>query len=219
MKKVIEFLSLLDKNNDREWFAAHKKEFDTAKAELLVFIEQLLSEMKKIDPDLAELQASKTVYRIYRDVRFSKNKLPYKNNMGAYFSSGGKNGLKPGYYLHIQPGASFIGGGLYMPEAPSLNAIRQEIYFNYPSFYKIIQDKNFVKTFKELDDYRLKTFPKGFDKDHEAIELLKYKSFVASRALSEEEILSPDFAKTCLNSFKAMQPLVQWLNHALENAE
>lgn len=219
MKDVISFLKRLALNNDREWFAAHKHEHDAARASVIELSQKLIDNIGVFDTDIKGLQANKCVFRIYRDTRFSKNKLPYKNNMGAYFAKGDKQVQYAGYYLHIQPDESFLAAGVFMPDSRLLKAIRQEIYFNSASLSKILASSSFKKFFSQLDDYKLKTLPKGYDKDHPAIDLLRYTSFVASHPIKDEQLFSSDFVKHTTDAFKAIAPLVSWLNHAIDQAE
>jgi len=218
MQKVFDFLSALDQNNNRDWFAANKAKYEEAKQIVLVFAEEILAALNQIDTSLKDVDAKKAVLRIYRDVRFSKNKNPYKNNFGIYFSCGPKEPFLAGYYIHIEPDKSFIGGGLYYPDAKTLQKVRQEIYFNHQSLRDIFKDKKFKQHFGQLDDYQLKTFPKGYDKAHEAIDLLKYTSFIVSKNYANDDVLNKPFAKDCIEKFSAMAPLVKWLNHAILNA-
>src|SRR5262249_37043825 len=160
-----------------------------AKDSFDAFLEKLLAGLVPLDSGLANLNPKKLAFRIYRDIRFSKDKSPYKINMGAGFSSGGKMIQEPGYYIHIQPGnKSFLAGGLYMPDAGNLAKIRQEIDYNSTRILKILNDKKFKKLFPKLDDFdKLKTMPKGYAKDHPQIELLKHKSFLVSHSFTDKE--------------------------------
>ncbi|MFN4122713.1 MAG: DUF2461 domain-containing protein [Flavobacteriales bacterium] len=219
MENALSFLEQLTLNNNREWFTAHKQEFDAARHCVLDLTQQLIDNVSTFDSDIKGLQANKCVFRIYRDTRFSKNKLPYKNNMGAYFAKGDKRLQYAGYYLHLQPGESFLAAGVFMPESRLLKAIRQEIYFNSESLLNILVSSGFKKYYTQLDDYKLKTLPKGYDKNHAAIELLRYTSFVASHPLTNDQLCAADFLDHATNAFKAIVPLVRWLNHAIDQAE
>ena len=219
MKEVLDFLAALETNNNRDWFLANKKKYESAKSTVAKTVDLLIQNISKFDPSVSELLAKNCMFRINRDVRFSANKNPYKNNMGAWIAKGGKKSYYAGYYLHIQPENSFLAAGVFMPEPPQLNAIRQEIYFNHAAFTKVLQEKSFHQHFPQLDDYQLKTAPKGFDKEHEAIHLLKYKSYVVSKKLTDKEVCSADFMKLIVEQFKRSFPLVKFLNEALEMKE
>lgn len=171
----------------------------------------------KFDESLAGLNPRKQAFRIYRDVRFSKDKRPYKMNMGAGFSAHGKMEQEPGYYIHIEPGNCFVAGGLYMPDSENLAKVRQEIDYNAEAFLKILKDKKFKKYFSGLDDFdKVKTAPKGYPKDHPYIDLLKNKSFVVSHSFSDRQVLDKNFVKQVAKVCKALKPLNDFLKRALE---
>jgi uncharacterized protein (TIGR02453 family) len=215
--ETLAFLKKLDKNNHKEWFDKNRNEYEAAKKNILEFTQQLLQEMIAFEPALQGIAAKDCVFRIFRDVRFSKNKAPYKNNFGCYIAPGGKKSTKAGYYVHIQPnGQSFLAGGMYMPEANVLNNIRQEIDYNTAEFKKIIESKNFKKTFGNIQGEQLKNPPKGYDKDHPEIALLKFKSYTAWHKLSDEQVIDKKYLKTCIQVFKELQPFNQFLNRAVE---
>jgi uncharacterized protein (TIGR02453 family) len=214
---TLQFLKALEKNNNRDWFLANKNKYDLAKSNYLNFVEEVLNGILKFDSSLAELNPKQCVFRINRDVRFSKNKAPYKTNFGASFSKGAKKIDTAGYYFHLEPGACFIGGGLWMPQAPDLQKLRQEIDYCYKEFNVILQHKEFKKTFQGLStDAKLARPPKGYDIDNPAIELLKLKSFTAITPLSDKEVLDPAIVKKTLSIFKTIAPLVHFLNRAIE---
>jgi uncharacterized protein (TIGR02453 family) len=175
----------------------------------------LIAELSLIDPSIGSPDPKKCLFRQNRDIRFSINKNPYKTNMGAYFSSGGKNLPMAGYYLHIEPNASFFGGGLYMPEKAQLQKIRSEIYFNAHAFESILNEKRFKETFGQLMDEKLKRPPKGFPSDIPHIELLKYTSFAVSCTFQAENCTPADIIRQGTHTFSIMAPLVKYLNHAL----
>lgn len=214
---TLQFLKALEKNNNRDWFLANKNKYDLAKSNYLNFVEEVLNGILKFDSSLAELNPKQCVFRINRDVRFSKNKDPYKTNFGASFSKGAKKIDTAGYYFHLEPGACFIGGGLWMPQAPDLQKLRQEIDYCFKEFNGILQHKEFKKTFQGLStDAKLARPPKGYDIDNPAIELLKLKSFTAITPLSDKEVLDPAIVKRTLSIFKTIAPLVHFLNRAIE---
>lgn len=220
MKTLIPFLTELTANNNRDWFTANKKQYETAKKELSAFLDAFIPILAESDPSLKDLKAKDCMFRIFRDVRFSKNKDPYKTNMGAVIAPGGRKSSKGCYYLHIDPKGCFLAGGMYMPEADKLKLIRQEIDYNLNEFEKLIHDKNFVKLFGSLDDNgRLKTSPKGYEADNPAIEYLRNKSFTVSHSFSPKQITDSNFTNFCLSTFEEIRPLNDFLNRATHLAD
>jgi len=214
---TIQFLQHLKKNNTKEWFDENRQRYALAKDNYLDFVAEVLGRMKKIDSSLADLEPKQCVFRINRDVRFSKNKDPYKTNMGASFSKGGKKVQCAGYYFHLEPGASFIGGGFWMPMAPELNKIRQEIDYDFEAFNKIIIRKTFKASFGSLSESeKLTRPPKGYEADNPAIELLKLKSFVVMTAVRDSELTGKELANKVVDHFETMKPLVDFLNRAID---
>ncbi len=215
--QILKFLHALSKNNDRVWFEKNKGTYLQAKENFDAFVSAFLIELIKFNPDMAGLNPKKLAFRIYRDVRFSKDKKPYKMNMGAGFSPGGKMIQEPGYYLHIEPGnKSFIAGGLYMPDPANLGKIRQEIDYNGERLEKILKDKKFTKWFKGFDDFdKLKTVPKGFAKDHPRLDWLKHKSFIVSHPFTDIEVKEKSFLKKIAIASQAMKPLNEFLTEAI----
>lgn len=216
-KDTLSFIKDVAENNNREWFAENKPRYEESKANVLELVASIIPELSKIDPLIsADLDPKKCLLRIYRDVRFSKNKDPYKNNFGMWFSSKSKGGNEPGYYLHIQPGLSFIAGGYWMPDAAHLKLIRQEIDYNIGDFKDIINNKDFKTQFKFGGGAALKNAPKGYDPADPNIEYLKLKSFEASMNLNDEEFLKPDIVNKLVSSFSTVSPLVAFLRNAIE---
>lgn len=213
---TLQYLRELNANNNKTWFDANKKRFETAKKDVEQLVTELLAGCAKFEPALADYKAKDCVFRIYRDVRFAKDKTPYKNNMGAWFNKGGKKAPHAGYYLHIEPGNSFLAGGMYMPESEQLKSVRQEIDYNTEEFNGIIANAKFKKTFGELDDHKLKTTPKGYDKTHPEIETLKQTSFVVSHKISDEELLDKKFVAKAIATFETLHPFNAFLNRVLE---
>lgn len=210
------FLTSIAKNNNREWFEKNKPKYLEAKVLFDDFVEAFHKELLKFDESLSGLNPRKLAFRIYRDVRFSKDKRPYKVNMGAGLSAHGKMEQEPGYYVHIEPGKSFIAGGFYMPNPENLAKIRQEIDYNAKAFLKILSDKKFKKYFSGLDDFdRLKTAPKGYPKDHPHIDLLKNKSFIVSHYFTDKQVRDKKFVKTAAEVAKALKPLNDFLLNAI----
>lgn len=218
MEKTIAFLKAIQKNNNKEWFDANKDKYLAAKEEYEVLVDQLIKGLSKFDKQVpASMKAKDCTFRIYKDVRFSKDKTPYKTNMGASMNPGGKKSLVAGYYFHMEPGGkSFLAGGVYMPEPAILQAIRQEIDYNPEPLLKVLKSAGFKKYFNGLDgEDKLKTAPKGFEKDHPQLELLKNKHFVVSHYLDDKELSSKNLADTVLGGFKAMHPFLMYLREAV----
>ncbi|MDN3585449.1 DUF2461 domain-containing protein [Pedobacter aquatilis] len=216
-KDTLIFIQNVADNNNREWFAENKHRYEEAKADALNLVAQIIPELSKIDPLISpDTDPKKSLMRIYRDVRFSKNKDPYKNNFGIWFSAKSKGGNEPGYYIHIQPGKSFLAGGYWMPDAAHLKLIRQEIDYNFGDFEKIITDKDFKDRFKLGFSNALKNAPKGYDPSDANIEFLKLKSFEAITQIADEEFLKPTIVNKLISSFKTVNPLVAFLRNALE---
>ena len=215
-EETLDFLKKLDKNNDREWFQANKKAFDAAQDNMTAFAGYLIGEIGKFDDAVADIDPKTCVFRIYRDVRFSKDKSPYKVNLGAYISPGGRKSMQPGYYFHLQPGASFVAGGKHIPDGPELLKIRTAIAAKTDEFLKIINKKNYSETFGEMRGERLKSAPKGFDPEHKAVEHLKLKEYMAFAELHDDKFLiSPEFPKYLVKTMKEMFPLISFLRKAL----
>jgi uncharacterized protein (TIGR02453 family) len=215
--ETLAFIKDVAANNNREWFAENKEKYEIAKADVLAFIDQLIPELAAADPAFSlETQSKKCLLRIYRDVRFSKNKDPYKNNYGIYFAVKGKGVNEPGYYLHIQPGACFFAAGVWMPQAPELKKIREEIDYNTSEFLDIINAKDFKKTFQLSQEDTLKNAPKGYETDHPQIELLKLKSFNATFPIKDEEFFKPEIVNKLKNAFKSVYPFIVFLRNAVE---
>lgn len=219
MKNVFPFLKQLKNHNNKDWFDANKEKYLVAKEEFEEFIDLVIIGIKKFDKKIDDsITAKKSTFRIYKDVRFSKDKTPYKTNMGASMNPGGKKSTTAGYYLHCEPGNCFVAGGVWMPEPATLNAIRQEIDYNPKPLQKIMGSASFKKYFKGFDDEgKLKSAPKGFDKDHPLIDLLKNRHFIVSHNLSDKQMLDANAIKHISEIFKAMHPLMEYLRTAQDN--
>jgi uncharacterized protein (TIGR02453 family) len=215
---TIKFLKDLKKNNNKPWFEKNKLVYLDAKEDMEAFVQQVIDGLGKIDPDIAPLQPKDCVYRIYRDVRFSKDKTPYKTNMGASLNRGGKKMPTAGYYFHCEPGRNLVGGGLWMPQAPELNKVRQEIDYNFAEWQKILKAASFKKVFPEglEKEDMLSRPPKGYEEENPAIEFLKLKSFIVTRTLTDAEMQSKSALKEILKTFGAMKEFIYFLNRALE---
>jgi uncharacterized protein (TIGR02453 family) len=218
MKQVLEFLKELEQNNNREWFLENKKRYESSRDMIIQFLDQkLIPGLATIDPSVQNLSGKKCLFRIYRDIRFSKDKTPYKTNFGASMGLGGKKLQTAGYYLHIQPGNSFVGGGIYHPTSDELKAIRKEIYFRLDDLNKIRSNPKFKKTFGDVTGDKLQRMPLGFPKDFSDPEILKFKDYLVMKYLSDDDLLRPDLDKFLLDIFKLQKPFNDFLNEALLN--
>lgn len=214
---ILGFLKSLAKNNDRAWFEKNKPKYLEAKAQFDDFVARLLNSLMDFDQSLAGLDPKKITFRIYRDVRFSKNKLPYKSNMSAGISPRGKMVDEPGVYLHIEPGnKSFVAAGLWMPEPEPLAKIRQEIDYSGEVLKRIMNDRKFKKMYGTFEtEYTLKNVPKGYEKDHPLADWLKLKSFVVSHNFTDEEVKNKNFMKAVIDAYKTAKPLNDFLKDAI----
>ncbi|WP_316820216.1 DUF2461 domain-containing protein [Pedobacter gandavensis] len=207
------FLNKLMDHNDRDWFNAHKAEFLQEQDLVVGFAEALLQDLNTHDV-IETPSGSKSVYRIYRDTRFSKDKTPYKTHWSGSFKRAGKN-RRGSYYFHLEPGNSFIGGGFWGPNAADLKLIRDDLSFDPNPLRKILNTESFISSFGNLKGEQLKTTPKGFDANDEAIDLLRYKQYLLLRRCSDEEVLSADFLKTVGETFKNMRPFLDYMTEVL----
>lgn len=216
--QTLGFLKQLKKNNNKPWFDAHRAQYEAARIDFQNFIQLVIDRLQQSDPAITGTTARDCLFRINRDIRFSNDKTPYKTNFGASIKQGGRKSGLAGYYFHLEPGHSFVGGGLWMPEAPTLKTVRQEIDYNWEEFQSIIQAKPFKKVFDDVykgDDVRLSTVPKGYEKDNPAIEYLKLKSFIAETHIDDEELTIASLHKKTVAAFEALQPLLLFINRAV----
>ena len=218
METVLAFLKELEKNNKREWFQANKKWFDEAKSAFEAIVAEVITGISRFDKDIGLLSPKDCIFRIYRDVRFSKNKDPYKINMGAAFCKGGRKSRYAGYYLHLEPGNSFVGGGKWQPEPDILKSIRYEIYHSPGEFKKIIGKKSFTGEFGQISGDKLKRHPKDFPPDFADIELLKYKSYTAGKSFSPDQLGSDKLLPFLIDSYQNMNPFIKFLNKCVDHA-
>ncbi len=215
-KEIFTFLEDLKNNNHRQWFETNKMLYLEVKKQFDHFVEQLLLHMSIFDNDLAYLTVKDCTYRIYRDIRFSADKSPYKTNMGAYMVKGGKKSELAGYYFHVEPGNCMIAGGIWMPSPHILKKLRWGIYENIEELLSIIENPDFKKFFPQFDDDAvLSRPPRDFPSDFPYIHLLKYKSYTVSHMLSDEWVLSPDILQKTIEIFKILQPLNRFFNSLL----
>ncbi len=219
-KTTLDFLKNLRKNNSKTWFDTNRPKYELAKADFAELVKTTLAGFIKKDKTLDTLTFKDCMFRINRDVRFSKNKDPYKTNMAMYFVKGGKKSMLAGYYFHCEPGGkSFVGGGLYGGETDQIKKVRQEIDYNWEEFKGIIANKTFKKYFGDLSRdmaNSLQREPKGYEKENPAIDYLKMKSWVASMPISDADLIDPYLSKKITEAFSAMQMLNTFFNRALE---
>jgi uncharacterized protein (TIGR02453 family) len=219
-KDTFQFLKELKANNFKEWFDENRARYTGLRNEFEQFINVVIGEIGMFDRDSAQTTAKASIFRINRDIRFSKDKLPYKTNFGAFVAKGGRKGINAGYYLHVEPGECFLAGGIYMPSGPMLKAIREEIYENTEEFKSILRDPIFLRHFGgKLWEEKLKTAPKGFPKEFPDIEYLKYKHYTVAKYEPDTIYWKPTFINEVREVFKAMKPFNAFLNHAVGDVE
>lgn len=210
---TIDFLKNLSKNNHKDWFTKHKEQYQTAFNELIVFADALLIEMNKHDT-IETPSGKKSLYRIYNDVRFSKDKSPYKNNLGGGLRRATKQ-LRGGYYYHIEPNNTFVAGGFFSPNAEDLLHIRNHLSADPKTLKSILNQASFKKTFGGLIGEQVKTAPRGFDITDPAIEFIRHKQFIVKHTFTNEEVLAPDFHMNVSNTFKKMRPYLNYMSEIL----
>jgi uncharacterized protein (TIGR02453 family) len=216
---TIKFLKDLKKNNNKPWFDKNREVYEMAKADFARFIQAVIDQHGKNDPSIKNLVAKDCMFRINRDVRFSKDKSPYKSNFGASFNKGGRKAIhSAGYYFQVQPGRNFAGGGIWMPEPDELKKVRQEIDYNFADFKKIIGSKKFKSVYGDLDrsiEFLLSRVPKGYEPDNPAADYLKLKSFVAISFFSNADLTSKYLVKKTVAAFETLQPFIEFINGAI----
>lgn len=214
--KTLRFLSQLRKNNNRDWFELHRAEYEIVKSSWEEFISATIAALSQKDNRLVGLEAKHCVFRIYRDVRFSNDKTPFKKHLSAAIGKGGRKSPLPGLYIHIEPNENWVGGGMWRPESPLLKKVRQEIDYNWDDFNKIISTRSFKKMFGELYDDKMTLLPKGYAKDNPAADVLRYRSFVYGRTFTNEEVMHPTFLRELQKTYAALLPFFNFLYRAAE---
>ena len=217
-KETLQFLDDLKANNNRDWFLENKKRYEAFKKDYQQLVADLLDAMKPLDPSLEMLEVKNCTFRINRDIRFSKDKTPYKSHLGIWLSSGAKGLNRSGYYIHLEKGASFIAGGLYCPESDDLKKMRKEIAYFHDDLEAILEEKDFKREFGDFDRNEkdtLKNPPRGYDKEHPAIELLKLKSFESSQKIEFSAAVKKDFVAVMSQKLIVLKPLNDFINRAL----
>ena len=208
-KSTLDFLKLLKVNNNREWFNEHKAEFEAEQKKIKEFFNLIMENLKTHD-----LIENVKVFRIYRDVRFSADKTPFKSHFAGHFTRA-TNKLRGGYYLRIRPGESFLAGGFWEPNKEDLLRIRKEFETDATEINTIVNDPNFKKYFGKLQGDAVKSAPRGFDKNHPNIEFIRLKQFIVSRSFTDEQVLSPNFLSEVTTSFTAMRPYLDYMSEVL----
>ncbi|MDN5200767.1 DUF2461 domain-containing protein [Fulvivirgaceae bacterium BMA10] len=214
---ILNFLKDLKANNNRDWFIENKKIYQAARTEFQDILKALIDGIGKFDDRIQDLEPKDCMFRINRDIRFSKDKSPYKTNFGGVIAQGGKKSPNPCYYLHFEPGNVFLAGGIYMPEANILKKIRQEIDYNAKVLKNVIEKPAFRKLFGEIEGDKLKKAPKDYAIDHPDIELLKLKSYIIIHRLANGEPVKKDFIESCLKIYKMMKPYNDFLTVAVSD--
>jgi uncharacterized protein (TIGR02453 family) len=215
----IKFLKGLRKNNNKTWFEENRHQYEASRIDFQNFIQLVMDDLQQSDPTITGMHARECLFRINRDIRFSKDKTPYKTGFGASIKRGGKKAPYAGYYFHFEPGMSFAGGGIWMPEAAAIKNLRQEIDYNWVEFQSIVKEKSFKKMFGDIETegaLSLQTMPRGYEKDHPAASYLRLKSVIAERKISDEELVKPSLHKTTVQAFTAIQPLLHFINRTIE---
>jgi len=212
-KDSLDFLTDLSKNNNREWFNTCKDRYLTARDNIIDFADALLVEMNKHD-QIETPSGKRSVFRIYRDVRFAKDKTPYNNHWSGVFKRATKK-LRGGYYFRIESGNSGLVGGFWGPDTDDMKRIRQDIDANPDTWRELLGNKTLVETFGTLYGEQLGSAPRGYAKDHPAIDLLRYKQFMLRHLFTDEEVLSPDFVYKVNDVFKKMRPFLDFMSEVL----
>jgi uncharacterized protein (TIGR02453 family) len=216
MKTVLSFLKALAKNNNREWFNDHKKQYNESLEIFRGLTEDLKNGITAFDPSLSATSSKDAIFRIYKDVRFSKDKSPYKTHFGCWLTKGGRKSTDAGYYFHLEPGGSFIGAGVWMPPKEQLHLIRQEIQFHPEQYLDIVNNPEISGNYERGGkEDMLKKGPAGFSKDFPHMELLKYKHHIFSKNYTDSEVVKPGLAHRLAGDFRPLYPLISWLNHAM----
>ena len=219
-KSTLTFLEKLKENNHKSWFDENRVKYLEAKTDFENFTGEIINKMSDIDPDLKDLTPKGCMFRINRDIRFSKNKTPYKINISCSLARGGKKSICAGYYFHLQPGEkSFVGGGLWMPASPELKKVRQEIDYCLPEFKKIVNNSSFKSTYKALEREEgqvLVNIPKGYEKDNPAGEFLRLKSFFVTKQIPDKQLTQKDLLKEIIHDFTEIMPLNKFINRSFE---
>lgn len=211
------FLQELKENNNREWFQANKARYQQVKQEHEVFVGEMIRAIAGFDPQVKYLTPADCTYRIYRDIRFSSDKTPYKTHLGAYISRGGRKDPGAGYYIHIEPGHSLLSGGIWCPEAPLLKALRRDVYDNIEEFLKIVQYPDFARYY-HLDGEKLKRVPAGYPADSPLGEWVKYKSYTVVNEVPDSFFTGKGAVAASADRLKLLIPFNRFLNYTIDES-
>ncbi len=215
---VLDFLSQLKLNNNREWFLENKKWYESSKKEVESFVVDMITSISGIDPAIQSPAMKDCMFRIFRDVRFGTDKSPYKTNFGAFITRGGRKSSLPGYYLHFEPGESMLAGGVYMPQPDVLKMLRNEVYYHSADFKAIIEKPSFKEYFGQLGDFdKMKKAPKDYPSDFPEIDLLKYRSYIFSKTVTDKDVAAANYKEYILQMVYELQPFMAFLNRAVSN--
>tara|TARA_B100001094_G_C18094921_1_gene752505 strand:+ start:463 stop:1143 length:681 start_codon:yes stop_codon:yes gene_type:complete len=223
-QSTLDFLKELKANNNRDWFNDHRLLYEAARDNFANFIEELIISLNKIDDFVSDANPKNSIFRIFKDVRFSKDKSPYKSHFSASISKGGRKSDYAGYYIHVEPeNKTILASGIWHPQPAILKSVRNEISYNHQEYEKIIRNKKFVASFGQVEGNKLVRPPKGFDKEHPAIEYLKHKDFVVHHKVKDKEICQPSFKDYCVKKFEIAKPFSEYFRgpiyDVLENQE
>ena len=217
MQEILQFLEELEVNNQRDWFEANRSRYEKTRKQFLDLTAVLIDEIRKFDGEVPLLNPRDCMFRIFRDVRFSNDKRPFKTNYGSYIARGGRKSGSAGYYIHVQPGEYFLAGGIYMPSPEHLQAIRQEIYYHPEEYSGLMNNEPFKSTFDQHYFDPLKTAPKGYPKDWEYVNLIRNRSYGFGHHLTKEEVLSAGLPERCIQLYKIIYPMNCFLNRAIDD--
>lgn len=215
-QEIIQFLRELAANNDRAWFQENKQRYERLRDQFIANVQLLINKTMAFDPEISGLEAKDCLFRIYRDIRFSPNKMPYKTYFGAYIAQGGRRSIRGGYYLHLQPGACMLSGGVWCPEPKLLKQLRKDIYDHIEEFTAIMETPQFKHWFSGLDGESLKRMPVGYPQDSPYADIMKHKDFCVTAKLPDNFFFAEDWADRTVECFKALQPFNQFLNYTVD---
>lgn len=215
-KQILDFLSELQENNNREWFKDNKARFDILQKEFIDIVQVLINRISMFDKEVAGMQPKDCIFRIYRDIRFSPNKLPYKNHFGAYVALGGRKSERSGYYIHLEPGNSIFSGGLWQPEPALLKLLRKEIYNQIDEFVEILEKPSFKAVYGTLEGEKLKRMPAGYPSDFPHSEILLYKDFTVAASRPDKFFEKKNWIEDAIKCFEELFPFNQFLNYIVD---
>ncbi|MDR2809289.1 MAG: DUF2461 domain-containing protein [Tannerellaceae bacterium] len=215
--RILTFLRELEQNNDREWFRENKERYEALRKGHVDIVQQLINRIALFDPEIAGVEVKGCMFRIYRDIRFSPNKLPYKTHFGAYIAAqGGRNSERSGYYLHLEPGNCFLSGGLWMPQPKLLKMVRQDIYDHIDEFVAILKNPSFHALYPGLEGETLKRMPAGFPLDFEYGEIIRHKDFCVSASKPDSFFSQKDWIEQAAACFEVLLPFTRFLNYTVD---